>query len=131
MFPRPVDTTRIALARLAQHPIRPNRSEYADRNVDPKHRAPVDHRKQAARNQSEELPCDCRNLVRPEREPPLLGRKRIREDRSGVGSQHRPSESLVVFASRSATGRLARRRTDRTRAPPTRSANTGYRRCIS
>ena len=90
----PVDRAAPVMPRLAQVTIGPHGAEQSNGDVHPKHRAPVDDREHAARDQAQELAAEPGDLVDAEREAALVRRKRVGKDCSRICGQHRPAERL-------------------------------------
>jgi hypothetical protein len=84
----------MAFAGLAEPQVSPQRAEHPDRHVDPEHRAPVDRRQQAARDQADELAGQPGDLVGTQREASPVGRKRVGQDRRRVRHQHGSAHRL-------------------------------------
>ena len=86
----PVDLGRLALGQVAQLGKAPDGPEDAERHRDEEHRAPRHRRQHAAEHETDRRAGDGGHAVDPERQPALVGRKRVGDDRAGVGEQHRP-----------------------------------------
>ena len=63
-------------------------------DADEEHRAPVDDGEQAADDEADEAAGDRGDLVDAEGEAAPVGREGIRQNRGGVGEQHRAADAL-------------------------------------
>jgi hypothetical protein len=74
--------------------VGPDGAEQANRHRDQEHQTPVDGREQATEHESDEHPADADDVVDAERHPPLVGGKRVGDDRGRVGEQTRRTDPL-------------------------------------
>ncbi len=90
----PVDPCGAPDAPLLEPQIGPDRAADAERNRDQEDEAPVERTEQAAQDETDERPGDGGHVVDPERQAPLVGRERVRQDRRRIRHEHRRPETL-------------------------------------
>ena len=91
----PVEPAVLLLdAHVLEAEIRPHRADDADWNVDPEDQVPVDVGQEAADDEPEELPGNCRHDVDAEREAALFGRKHVDQDCRRRRGQHGAADPL-------------------------------------
>jgi hypothetical protein len=74
--------------------VRPHGPEQSDRHRDQEHHPPADRREHATEDQPHEQPADADDVVDPERHSPLVGGKRVGQDRGRVGQQEGTADPL-------------------------------------
>ena len=84
----------VAPGELVEHAVAPGGAEQRERHVEPEHPVPRDRDERAAEHRPEHEPDRGDHRVRPHREPELLARERVGDERGGVGEQERGADAL-------------------------------------
>ena len=90
----PVDPRGPPRADLAQRAVGPDRGDETDRDRDEEDETPRHGREHTAEDKPQKRTGDRRNRVHPEREPTLMLRKRVGQDRARVREQERAPDAL-------------------------------------
>ena len=79
---------------LVQDEVRPRGAEQAERDVEPEHPRPVDRDERAAEHRADDEADRGDHRVRAHREPELLLRERVRDERGRVREEERAADAL-------------------------------------